>query len=844
MLTPTGVTSSAYWNAIKAGNPTHVRMTFLGQNIVLDDSDISLTGGLTITDIINGDVDLVFGKAVAKQITVYILNSSKLDGLIWTSEFTLEMGVDIGTPSVTYWVNIGYFTGERPKNITTVNVITFTAYDRMTKFDVLADQFVQNISYPITVQNIYNNLCTYVGMDKVSGDELPNIMSRSYASAPVEMTGYTCRDILAWIAEACGCYARINYAGKCQMVWFTDNTSHALTGDEEFNVESGDINDGLTWDEADTYKWNEFDNFTWDEVCGYQEMYSIDQIQVKQLGADVNINYPAFYGWNVYMIVDNPFLSVSNASDITNYIAPLYNRMNTFGGYMPLNIECIGCWLVEAGDVITADVGTNTLSLPVFARTLRWNGSVNDTYEATGNKDRKTYATESDRQQAITAKYIRLFVEDNYYHTQSGIEINADGIEISGSKYLKIVSGGTFDVQSANFEISSSDKRMTCGYWKFDNSGSTYDNGIDPLPFQIARYDDAETLSSGIFTDYDIGTGMCIIRTGCVENIHTSQSGYWLGEYRTEVVDDSDTQIVLPKTRWAPSYTLTVEGNRTRFYPYVLNGDVGTPNNRILRLYGRFFYGARTYTNTVSGVESDDMIFSPRSDNLAYLRLCVERSSLNTDPYNRLLADFTGQDGASRFDVLLRGIKMIYGSTTYTNVLNDAHSIFIYPHREHDFGFAFRYESPSASEYNISFSPNLSGTYAGYTYTVKSNGNNLWEMYNMKSFSGGTGTFTTVNYTNLVQSSSKEIKHNIQSMKPVGELIDRLNPVTFVYDNDADEKQRMGLIYEDTVGIMPEICTENEANKAISYVELIPALLKEIQSLRSRVKSLEEREVV
>ena len=65
MLTPTGVTTSAYWDAIKAGNATHVRLTFIGQNIVLDDSDIDISSGLEITDIFNGDTDLVFGKAVA-----------------------------------------------------------------------------------------------------------------------------------------------------------------------------------------------------------------------------------------------------------------------------------------------------------------------------------------------------------------------------------------------------------------------------------------------------------------------------------------------------------------------------------------------------------------------------------------------------------------------------------------------------------------------------------------------------------------------------------------------------------------------------------------------------------
>ena len=95
-------------------------------------------------------------------------------------------------------------------------------------------------------------------------------------------------------------------------------------------------------------------------------------------------------------------------------------------------------------------------------------------------------------------------------------------------------------------------------------------------------------------------------------------------------------------------------------------------------------------------------------------------------------------------------------------------------------------------------------------------------------------------YDTLVQSSSREIKQDIEDMPEIGERLDQLNPVTFRYKK-APDRIRAGLIYEDTIEAMPEICTQSEENKAINYVELIPMLLKEIQSLRARVKALEER---
>lgn len=107
---------------------------------------------------------------------------------------------------------------------------------------------------------------------------------------------------------------------------------------------------------------------------------------------------------------------------------------------------------------------------------------------------------------------------------------------------------------------------------------------------------------------------------------------------------------------------------------------------------------------------------------------------------------------------------------------------------------------------------------------------NKWDVYGK-----------VIRYFSLIQDSSKDVKHNIQNMPSVGEKLDELKPVTFIYDDDAEEKVRTGLIYEDTIEVMPEICTQDESNKAISYVELIPALLKEIQDLRSRVAELERR---
>ena len=105
------------------------------------------------------------------------------------------------------------------------------------------------------------------------------------------------------------------------------------------------------------------------------------------------------------------------------------------------------------------------------------------------------------------------------------------------------------------------------------------------------------------------------------------------------------------------------------------------------------------------------------------------------------------------------------------------------------------------------------------------------------------GFFSYVNYDYLVQNSSRAVKHNIQPMKPPGERLDQLRPVTFIYNDDRDERTRQGLIWEDAVQVMPEICTDGDKEgKAINYVELIPMLLAEVQQLRARVSEIERRQ--
>ena len=88
-------------------------------------------------------------------------------------------------------------------------------------------------------------------------------------------------------------------------------------------------------------------------------------------------------------------------------------------------------------------------------------------------------------------------------------------------------------------------------------------------------------------------------------------------------------------------------------------------------------------------------------------------------------------------------------------------------------------------------------------------------------------------------SSSRSVKHDVRALSYEDEIIDKLQPVSFIYNRDKTNSTRYGLIYEDTEDLLPVICHDGEDGKTISYVDLVPVLLNEVQKLRARVKALE-----
>lgn len=343
--------------------------------------------------------------------------------------------------------------------------------------------------------------------------------------------------------------------------------------------------------------------------------------------------------------------------------------------------------------------------------------------------------------------------------------------------------------------------------------------------------------------------------TKLAELLNTALKFYYNGTLRTQMDTDGlkiyDGSTLLAK----------FEGNRIGFYYngteifYILNGkiysaqDMEISSGKKVKIQDwEFVDTGLEYTNNgyKFKIQNGDVV----SDNSVKAAITYETDtngghiSLNINKIDN------SSYGKLTYETSQTSQTYLYSSGTKWAILGKRSNPYVGAFLQYIFGRDFTYNGQDASAIDFILDRNCDET-SGQSimqsifmqlYSIQSDtGMNIHltcsgAFYFERAIHGGN-----IYYDNLYQNSSREVKHKIKDMDSKGEKLDRLRPVTFAYNNDPSEKVRMGLIYEETKEIMPEICTGGETEKAINYTELIPILLKEIQELRARVKALEER---
>ena len=147
--------------------------------------------------------------AIGTTNMAYLDVSAITDKIITNQEFLLEVGMELSDGTVEY-APIGYFTVQKPDG--NEDTVDFTAYDRMHKFE---KPYVSSLAYPTDSEKVLNELCAMCGVELATPIASPITITD-------KLDGYTCREVLGYIAGIHGFFACFDRYGKLNLRWYSE----------------------------------------------------------------------------------------------------------------------------------------------------------------------------------------------------------------------------------------------------------------------------------------------------------------------------------------------------------------------------------------------------------------------------------------------------------------------------------------------------------------------------------------------------------------------------------------------------------------------------------------------
>lgn len=328
----------------------------------------------TIDDAVSSDEDLQVGTAIINKFSFTINNIyetySQYD--FKDAKVFLTVGLDIGDDTVERIKKGTFYVDTADYNDT---FITLECLDGMHKFE---KPFKANtITFPATAGYVVNSICTACGMilDTTSFPNKDYIIT----SAPDKDT-CTYREVLSWIAQICGCFARFNSEGHLELKWY-DRTSLETVIDGldggVFDVttlssyQTGDTANGGSfnpWNTGDVHDSGDFTDMIKNVHfinTAYSHTMSVDDVVItgvrilvktkdvvdSETGAVTNTDVISthFQGTEGYIIEisENPFITEDNVNVIISYLATQLIGLR----FRKANLSVPSDPSIEAGDV-------------------------------------------------------------------------------------------------------------------------------------------------------------------------------------------------------------------------------------------------------------------------------------------------------------------------------------------------------------------------------------------------------------------------------------------------------------------------------------------------------------
>jgi hypothetical protein len=317
---------------------------------VLDNSKIV---GLKIDDGVSKQGEFSIGSAVINQLKLTINNfMDEYSNFDFTgAEIRPSIGLQLSESVET--LHKGIFTVDEA--LTANGTLIITALDNMYKADKDFKDVV--ISFPCSVGMLLNAVCNYCGIPLATS----SFDNDDYViqSRPSDET-ITCREVISWIAQISGNFARIDVDGALELKWYDFRFF-----ENETNIDGGQLSDYTTGDSFDGGSFTDYssgddvDGSSFASLKNYHHIYAInkeniaiDDVVITGISVTDNSEEPTtiLSGQEGYVIAieRNPLIQTSSdAQAIANFLGTKFVGMR----FRPLTASCLSDPSIEAGDI-------------------------------------------------------------------------------------------------------------------------------------------------------------------------------------------------------------------------------------------------------------------------------------------------------------------------------------------------------------------------------------------------------------------------------------------------------------------------------------------------------------
>ena len=504
---------------------------------------------------------------------------------------------------------VGVFYAEKPTR-TKRNSYKVTAYDTMSKLDADFSGWLRanQAQFPKTIWQLVQLACQRAGV-ALASSSLP--INGSYSVQAFYADDLTCRQIISWAAEAAGCYAHMNAAGKLQFLTYSDKRSTAKITPDGASNSTAYYADSLSYEDY-TVK-------------------AIEKVQIRQSDSDVGVIYPdSTTATNTYAVQGNLLLTTGTEANLKSVVQNLYNVLKNVT-YTPCKVAVPSSSGLACGQIVhIKDARGREFDTYLMSATI---SSGKASFESVGSASRESSsAVNSQSYKNLTGKMLEIKTSVDGLEVKASdltgkytdLKATVDGLSSEVKKDTKITGGGNLILGSESFKNAELKGNAVSGSSvTYNDTGSaTVTNANSNRYFVFntvdARITKGVTLCLSVMYKLISGTdGLCLSLTYDADNGN---------HYVTSIKTENQLEIkqtdgwVLRYGTWTPSDTgilKTVELGCGS----IRAGLGGKYTNKFSMLHPMLQYGnAPTAWNASSGdyltQESAKSLFSQTADEI------------------------------------------------------------------------------------------------------------------------------------------------------------------------------------------------------------------------------------